>query len=175
MDDARARPILRKVLARRDAGSVCLRRKAVFLIAQEDAAGTEDILLETARTDPDHEVREQAVFWLSQVGTEKAATALDSILRTSKDRSLQEKAVFALSQIGTTRAQAALRSYAERPDLPEDLREKVIFWIGQEGGKDNDAFLRALYGSSRRKGCARRCSSPSPRREDRRMRGGSSV
>ena len=145
MDDERARPILRKVLARRDAGSVCLRRKAVFLIAQEDAAGAEDILLDAARNDPDSEVREQSVFWLSQVGTDKAVTALDSILRMSKDPSLQEKAVFALSQHEGARAQQALRSYAERPDLSEDLREKVIFWIGQEGGKENDAFLRTLY------------------------------
>jgi HEAT repeat protein len=146
MDDARARPILRRVLARKDAGSVCLRRKAVFLIAQEDTEGAEDILLETARTDPDHEVREQAVFWLSQVGTERAVGALDSILRTSKDPSLQEKAVFALSQHDSPKASQALRSYAERPDLPENVREKAIFWIGQSGGKDNEAFLRALYG-----------------------------
>jgi len=146
MDDARARPILRRVLARRDAGSVCLRRKAVFLIAQEDAEGTEDILLETARTDPDQEVREQAVFWLSQVGTERAVGALDSILRTSKDPALQEKAVFALSQHDSPRAIQALRTYAERPELSENLREKAIFWIGQRGGKENEAFLRSLYG-----------------------------
>ena len=146
MDDERARPILRRVLARKDAGSVCLRRKAVFLIAQEDTEGTEDILLETARNDPDHEVREQAVFWLSQVGTERAVGALDSILRTSKDPSLQEKAVFALSQHDSPKASQALRAYAERPDLPENVREKAIFWIGQSGGKENEAYLRTLYG-----------------------------
>lgn len=146
MDDERARPILRRVLARRDTGSVCLRRKAVFLIAQEDAAGAEDILLETARNDPDSEVREQSVFWLSQVGTDKAVTALDSILRTTKDRSLQEKAVFALSQHESARARQALRGYAERADLPEETREKVIFWIGQSGGAENVAFLRSLFG-----------------------------
>lgn len=146
MDDERARPILRRVLARKDAGSVCLRRKAVFLIAQESSEGTEDILLETARTDPDHEVREQAVFWLSQVGSERAVGALDSILRTSKDPSLQEKAVFALSQHDSPKATQALRAYAERPDLPENVREKAIFWIGQSGGKENEAYLRSLYG-----------------------------
>ena len=146
MDDARARPILRRVLARRDAGSVCLRRKAVFLIAQESAEGAEEILLEAARSDPDREVREQSVFWLSQVGSDKAVGALDSILRTSKDRGLQEKAVFALSQQDSPRAQQALRGYAERGDLPADLREKVVFWIGQSGGAENEAFLRALYG-----------------------------
>ena len=145
MDDVRARPILQRVLARRDAGSVCLRRKAVFLIAQEDADGTEDILLLSARSDPDQEVREQAVFWLSQVGTDRAVSALDSILRASKDRAIQEKAVFALSQHGGGRAAQALRAYAERGDLSSDLREKAIFWIGQSGGAENEAFLRALY------------------------------
>ena len=146
MDDERARPILRRVLARRDPSSVCLRRKAVFLIAQENADGNEDILLETARNDPDREVREQSVFWLSQVGTDRAVGALDSILRTSKDPGLQEKAVFALSQHDSPRAQQALRAYAERPDLAAETREKAIFWIGQSGGAENEAFLRALYG-----------------------------
>ena len=146
MDDARARPILQKVLARRDPGSACLRRKAVFLIAQQNASGTEDILLETARTDPDHEVREQAVFWLSQVGSDRAVGALDSILRTSKDASLQEKALFALSQHDSPRAQQALRGYAERGELSMETREKAIFWIGQQGGKENDTFLRGLFG-----------------------------
>jgi HEAT repeat protein len=146
MDDARARPILRRVLARRDPASVCLRRKAVFLIAQENAEGNEDILLETARSDPDPEVRGQSVFWLSQVGTERAVGALDSILRTTKDPALQEKAVFALSQHDSPRAQQALRAYAERPDLPAETREKAIFWIGQSGGAENEAYLRTLYG-----------------------------
>jgi HEAT repeat protein len=40
----------------------------------------------------------------------------------------------------------ALRAYAERPDLPEELREKAIFWIGQSGGSENEAYLRSLYG-----------------------------
>jgi HEAT repeat protein len=146
MDDARARPILRRVLARRDPASVCLRRKAVFLIAQESAEGNEDILLETARNDPDAEVRGQSVFWLSQVGTERAVGALDSILRTTKDPALQEKAVFALSQHDSPRAQQALRAYAERPELPAETREKAIFWIGQSGGAENEAYLRSLYG-----------------------------
>ncbi|MFL5514885.1 MAG: HEAT repeat domain-containing protein, partial [Gemmatimonadales bacterium] len=130
--------------------------KAVFLIAQQGAEGTEEILLDAARTDPDHEVREQAVFWLSQVNTDRAVSALDSILRTSKDRALQEKAVFALSQQGSPRAQQALRGYAERADLPAETREKVIFWIGQSGGAENEAFLRALYGRLKEEGLRNR-------------------
>lgn len=146
MDEARARPVLQRVLARRDGGSVCLRRKAVFLVAQQNAPGTEDILLESVRTDPDPEVRQQAVFWLSQVGTDRAVSALDSILRFSKDPDIQDKAVFALSQHSSPRAQQALRTYAERAEVPEPAREKALFWLGQTGTPENAAFLRSLYG-----------------------------
>jgi HEAT repeat protein len=146
MDAARARPILRRVLARRDAASACLRRKAIFLMAQQDEPGTEDILLESVRDDPDLEVRRQGVFWLSQVRTDRAVTALDSILRFSKDTEIQDRAVFALSQHESPRAQQALRTYAERGGIPESIREKAIFWIGQRQTPENAAFLRALYG-----------------------------
>ena len=146
MDAAKARPILRRVLARRDAGSACLRRKALFLLAQQNEPGTEDVLLESVRTDPDPEVRRQAVFWLSQVGTERAVGALDSILRFSKDPEIQDKAVFALSQHDSPKAQQALRAYAERAEVPDALKEKAIFWIGQNESPENAGFLRSLYG-----------------------------
>ncbi|MEA2714072.1 MAG: hypothetical protein QOK27_2033, partial [Gemmatimonadales bacterium] len=146
MDAAKARPILRRVLARRDAGSACLRRKALFLLAQQNEPGTEDVLLESVRTDPDPEVRRQAVFWLSQVGTERAVAALDSILRFSKDPEIQDKAVFALSQHDSPKAQQALRAYAERAEVPDALKEKAIFWIGQNENPENASFLRSLYG-----------------------------
>jgi HEAT repeat protein len=145
MDEARAAPVLRKVLARRDPGSVCLRRKAVFLVAQHEAPGAENVLLEAARSDPDPEVRSQAVFWLSQVGTDEAVAALDSILRLTKDADIQDKAVFALSQHESKRAQAALHAYAQRTDVSEAIREKAIFWIGQSGSAEDQAFLRSLY------------------------------
>jgi HEAT repeat protein len=108
--------------------------------------GTEDILLESVRNDPDPEVRRQAVFWLSQVDTDRAVTALDSILRFSKDAEIQDRAVFALSQHDSPRAQQALRTYAERSEIPEAIREKAIFWLGQHETPENAAYLRSLYG-----------------------------
>ncbi|HEX5387045.1 MAG TPA: HEAT repeat domain-containing protein [Gemmatimonadales bacterium] len=146
MDPARAAPILDKVLARRDSSSVCLRRKALFLVAQGQDSGAVDVLLRAARTDPDSEVRAQAVFWLSQVDTDRSVAALDSILRTTKDPEIQEKAVFALSQQGSPRAEKALQTYAGRDDVPEAARERAIFWLGQSGSEANTAFLRSLYG-----------------------------
>lgn len=146
MNAERAQPILKRVLARRDAASVCLRQKAVFLVAQGGGEGVEGILVDAARSDPDRTVREQAVFWLSQVEGDQAVAALDSILRSSSDQGVQEKAVFALSQHDSDRARAALRAYAERPGLSSTLRERAIFWIGQSGGAENEAFLRNLFG-----------------------------
>lgn len=145
MDDEAAVPILKQVLARRDPCSVVLRRKAVFIISQKRTSETEDVLLASARSDPDTEVREQAVFWLSQVGSERAVTALDSILQSASDPEIQKKALFALSQISGARAGQILRDYAERSDAPEDSREQAIFWLGQQNSAENAAFLRGLY------------------------------
>jgi len=145
MDADRAVPILKQVLARRDPCSTALRRKAVFIISQQQTPETEDILLGTARNDPDEDVREQAVFWLSQVGSAKATTALDSILLNSTNPELQDKAVFALSQIESPESERMLRDYAERQAAPEETREKAIFWLSQQGKGDNAGFLRGLY------------------------------
>jgi HEAT repeat protein len=145
MDADAAVPILKQVLARRDPCSVVLRRKAVFIISQKRTSETEDILLASARTDPDPEVREQAVFWLSQVGSERAVNALDSILHSSPDPELQKKALFALSQIRGPRAGQILRDFAQRGDAPGEVREQAIFWLGQQSTPENAAFLRDLY------------------------------
>lgn len=145
MDAERALPILKKVLARRDDASLCLRRKAVFLVSQHEGPETERILLDAARTDPDGQVREQAVQWLSQVDSPAAVAALDSILRSAGDPALQDKAIFALSQQDSPRARQALRDFALRAGVSSDLRQKAIFWIGQGDDPDRVGFLKTLF------------------------------
>ncbi len=144
MDADRAMPLLTRVLARRDPGSVCLRRKAVFLVAQKSGGDAADVLLSAARNDPDGDVRQQAVFWLSQVDTPQAVAALDSIARRSSDAELQEKAVFALSQQRDPRATQSLRDIAEQKGMPKQVREKAIFWLGQSRAAGSE-YLRGLY------------------------------
>ena len=146
MDAERAMPILQKVLQRRDACSVGLRRKAVFLVSQQRTEQTADILMNVARSDPDQEVREQAVFWLSQVPGERPITLLDEILKGSGNLEIKEKALFALSQKSDARAQSMLRDVAGRESENTDLREKAIFWLGQRRAQENTEFLRGLYG-----------------------------
>jgi TolA-binding protein len=146
MDPDRAVPLLKTVLARRDAGSACLRRKAVFLLSQKRTSETSSLLLQIVRSDPDQEVREQAVFWLSQVPGDETVAALDSILRDSRtDPDIQDKAIFALSQHNSSRSASILRTYAERRDAPQEMREKAIFWLGQRRSPENAQFLKDLY------------------------------
>jgi TolA-binding protein len=143
MDASRAMPILQKVLARRDACSAGLRRKAVFLVSQKATDQTANILMNVARSDPDQEVREQAVFWLSQVPG--STGLLEEILKGNADQGIKEKALFALSQQDEPRAQQILRDFALRDSENSDLREKAIFWLGQRSGTANTEFLRGLY------------------------------
>jgi HEAT repeat protein len=149
MDAEQAMPLLRAVLARRDACSEALRAKAVFLVAQKAGGDAETVLLNVARSDPSSEVRGQAVFWLSQTGTERALDAIEQILRTTPDADVQEKAVFALSQHPSPRAAQLLRAYAEREGAPANVREKAIFWLGQRASAENAQYLRSLFGRLR--------------------------
>lgn len=143
MDADRAMPILQKVLARRDACSAGLRRKAVFLVSQKRTDQTANILMNVARSDPDQEVREQAVFWLSQVPG--STGLLEEILKGNGDENIKEKALFSLSQQNEPRAQQILRDFAMRESESPDLREKAIFWLGQRRSAENTESLRNLY------------------------------
>jgi hypothetical protein len=143
MDAERAMPILKQVLARRDACSVALRRKAVFLVSQKKTPETANILMTAARSDPDQEVREQAVFWLSQVPG--STGLLEEILKGNGDQNIKEKALFSLSQQSEPRAQQILRDFAGRESENSDLREEAIFQLGQRRSTENTEFLRSLY------------------------------
>jgi HEAT repeat protein len=149
MGAEQATPVLERVLARRDACSAPLRRKAVFLLSQQPTARTADALLRVVQTDPDREVREQAVFWLSQVRAPRATEVLVGIVNGPGDPALKEKALFALSQQGTERGAQVLRDVAAREGGDEEVRAKAIFWLGQGRAGENAAFLRGLYGRLR--------------------------
>jgi HEAT repeat protein len=146
MNSEQALPILKKVLERRDKCSEVLRRKAVFLVSQKRSDEAADILLTTAKTDPDRETREQAVFWLSQTNGERAVEVLEQILlRDAPDEEMQKKAVFSLSQSRSARAQVILRDLVRRRDVDEEVRGEAIFWLGQRRGEENSAMIREIF------------------------------
>jgi HEAT repeat protein len=145
MDAERAVPILKQVLARRDACSAALRRKAVFIVSQQRSSETETILLNAAAADPDIEVRSQAVFWLGQVHTARAVAALDSILQNATDVEMRDKALFAMTQQRGSDASAALRRVIDDEKQPQEIREKAIFWLGQQRSAENAQYLKQLF------------------------------
>ncbi len=146
MDAQSAVPIIKGVLAKRDACSASLREKAVFLLSQKQTPETEALLIDVVRSDPHRAVREQAVFWLGQVHTDKAAEALENIATSSPDMALREKAIFALNEQGSSRGAALLRRFAESAETPSSVREQAIFWLGQRKSSENADFLRSLFG-----------------------------
>ena len=146
MNAENAMPILKAVLAKRDACSAELREKAVFLVSQKRTSETEDIMLDVVRNDPNQEVKKKAVFWLGQVNTDRAAQALVQMLESSTTSSeLREQAIFALMQQRSERGQAAVRRIAEDPKSPNELREKAVFWLGQQRSPENAQYLRGLF------------------------------
>jgi HEAT repeat protein len=145
MDADRAVPILKQVLARRDACSVPLRRKAVFLLSQKQTGETESIMLDVAQHDPNQGVREEAVQWMGQLESDRAVAALEDIALHSSDNALREKAVWALTEQETSRGAAVVRRLAEADDTPSRVRDKAIFLLGQRSSSENAQFLRELF------------------------------
>lgn len=146
MNAEQALPILKQVLARRDACSENLREKALFLVSQKRSAETENILLDVAKNDPSDGVKKRAVFWLGQVNSARASELLETMLRSSTtNEKMREEAVFALMQQHTEHGVAAVRAVAEDDASPPGLREKAIFWLGQRPSAESATWLRALF------------------------------
>jgi HEAT repeat protein len=146
MDSERSLPILKKVMTRRDACSVGLRRQAVFILGQHagDDPTIAPLMLDVVKNDPEPEVKKMALFALGQSDDPGAVPALTEVLRTSDDRELQKQAIFALGQSDDPRGAATLREYIQRPDVPDELLSHAVMFLGQKGGEET-GFLRDVY------------------------------
>ncbi len=85
------------------------------------------------------------MFWIGQTSLPGAVDALESILNGTNDVDLQEKVIFSLSQHGSSRANAILHDYAGDRNGVADVREQAIFWLGQEGSREDVEFLMDLF------------------------------
>ena len=151
MDADKAMPILRKVLARREACTQQLRRAAVWLVASRKQPAAAEILMNVAKTDPDKEVREQAVFWMANVPTDEATGMLIDLARRGDDLDLRKRAVYALSRSKQPRAAATLREIALDSNAPMELRGDAMQWYMSGTGRSADenlSFLKDMYGKA---------------------------
>ncbi len=143
----RAVPIIEKVMAKRDSGSACLRRNALFVLATSNDPAANDLMLQ-AVGDPDQEVRQQAVFWLARTDDPRAVTVLDSVLQATKDEDVQQAALFALSTKNDPAARRLLRSYVTRPGLSPELTQAALFQVARDP-ETTPAELKQFYTSAK--------------------------
>ncbi len=151
MDADKAMPILKKVLARREACTQSLRRTAVWLIASRKLPDAAEILMNVAKTDPDKAVREQAVFWMANVPTDEATSMLIDLARRGDDLDLRKRAVYALSRSKQPRAATTLREIALDGNSPVELRGDAMKWYMSGTGRsadENMSFLKDMYGKA---------------------------
>lgn len=149
MDNDRTIPVLREVMAKRDVCSAPLRRRAVLLISRSRSPDAVALLVETARNDPEPEIRQQAVLYLGNMQSDAARTELQRILREGDNVDLQARALTALAHRRDQDGTAILREYARRGGAPIELRRQAILQLTARGrdGAD-DSFLRELFAST---------------------------
>jgi HEAT repeat protein len=146
MDAERVIPLLKKVLARRDACSASLRKNALFILSQKSGAERERILLEVAKSDPSLDVRQDAVFNLSQARSDASVDALEDLLLHSDERGVRNNALFALAQNKSERARKIVRTFALSENVPVALRKDAIFQLSAGGNAADIAWLKDAYG-----------------------------
>ncbi|MEP6621980.1 MAG: HEAT repeat domain-containing protein [bacterium] len=149
MDSERVIPLLRKVLARRDACSVKLRKNALFILAQKSGAEREKILLDVAKSDPSSEVQQEAIFHLSQVNSPAAVDALEELLKSGESVPRKKAALFALANSGSDRGRAAVRALVLSDDAPQTLRNEAIFDVASMKEPEGVTWLRDNYSKVR--------------------------
>jgi tetratricopeptide (TPR) repeat protein len=146
-DPTGARPLLDRILARKDECSAMLRRTAVFLVGSKQRdAGAAETLARVARSDPSVEVRASAMEWLARLPGEDALGTLEELSRDSDER-IQRSAVRALVRHQSTRARQLVRGIVDRSETPERLRLEALSAFDKERSTSEDiTWMRALYG-----------------------------
>jgi HEAT repeat protein len=163
-----ARPTLKRVLARRDACSTTLRRRAVYILGR---AGTEESvadLLEVARADSDYGVRTDAIMMLGRAPGPSTVKTLEQIFSDNNDQRIRSAVLQALRANDGPEARRVIKAIIERSDVPEQTRADAIgslvqgfTYVATTGGgggavasrgsraDDEDAvWLRGLYGKT---------------------------
>ena len=145
MDPATANPVLRTVLASKDACSGPVRQQAIALVARRNDAESVATLLQIAKTDTDQQVQRSAVAALSRMSNDAAVAAMEDLLRNSTDERTQYEAAAAMARSEHPRAQTAVRALIERRDVAERIRVNAINSLS---GKDNLSldYWRTMYG-----------------------------
>ena len=138
-------PILRRLLARKDDCSTSLRRAALWLLGRRTDAEATDLVMNSARNDPDMRIRADALRFLAAMPGDKAISTIEEMARTPGNEELQRSALVALGRSDSPRARQGIRNIVERTDLNENLRATALSSIDAEHSSDNGAYVRSVY------------------------------
>ncbi len=133
MDEAQARPLLDRVLARRDECSVALRRRAVYILGRSDQDGVSASLIKVIDTDPSEQVKRDAVSMLGQISSPTNLSALERLVQTSTASRIQQAAISAIRSQRTPEALSSLRRLIENAEMEERLRASAISSLATAG------------------------------------------
>ncbi len=145
MDQERTLPILQSVLARRDEENARLRERALMILSMQESREAEQLLLRTAREDPDPTVRGRALIHLGTTASSEVLSLLEEVLSEPGSPKLQEDALTALQFNSQPRADEILRNVAENPSVAPSIRGHAVLALSQRKKKPDLAFLQRLY------------------------------
>ncbi len=122
-----------------------LKERVLFAIGRSGDPESSAWLVERAM-DPSEsvEIRRNALFWAGQAGLTPAQVV--RVYRTAEDRELREHAVMVLAQQVEEAETAAVDALMEiaRAETDPELKERVIFWLGQSEDPRVPEFLLEL-------------------------------
>lgn len=144
MDEDRALPILKKILANREGGNIEMRRHALMVLGQIQSDETEDLLIDALRDEDDPELLSEIIMWLSMQGSERALDAIVELYQQSKDPEIGQAALFAIGQHGGHRAVMMLREIAVDEKADSELRGQALFALSQTGDEDLADIMVAI-------------------------------
>ena len=137
--NARAADILMGAVRNDPDGEV--REQAVFWLGQTRDERAVDMLQEILQKETDDDVLDKAVFALSQHRSERAGTILrDLAQRDGAPLKVREQAIFWLGQQSGSGNGELLKALYKRVK-EERLKDKIIFSVSQNRGRDNARWL----------------------------------
>jgi HEAT repeats len=105
-------------------------KQAIHAIAMQSAPSALNVLIRTARQDPDKRRRSDALFWLAQRAGQQAVATITDAINNDPETEVKKKAVFALSQLPHDEGVPKLIEIARTHRNPE-VKKQAFFWLGQ--------------------------------------------
>jgi len=122
-----------------------LREDTTFWLGSARGESGVRLLIATATSDSNADVRGRALFWLAQKAGRQAMAAITNAIANDPDTDVKKKAVFALSQMPKDEGVPRLIEVARTNRNPE-VRRQAMFWLGQSKDARAVAFFAEILG-----------------------------